>query len=112
MHIFCGVVRHTTESQTSTVFESLASEDGSGSIVIQHLSSAPAAAGREAALAAENKDLVVRLTTTHRKLKLLRCRSQQREAMQEAKVLCYLRSMSLWAVHAGDSGRLFNLQCF
>jgi hypothetical protein len=52
-----------------------------------------AAAGREAILAAENRDLVVRLTATHRKLKLLRSRSQQREALQDAKVsfkLCLL----------------------
>lgn len=48
--------------------------------------SLPAAAGREAALAAENKDLVVRLSSTHRKLKLLRSKSQQCEAMQDAKV--------------------------
>jgi hypothetical protein len=46
-----------------------------------------AAAGREAMLAAENRDLVVRLTATHRKLKLLRSRSQQREALQDAKVM-------------------------
>lgn len=47
---------------------------------------AAAAAGREAMLAAENRDLVMRLTATHRKLKLLRSRGQQREALQDAKV--------------------------
>lgn len=41
-------------------------------------------------LAAENRDLVVRLTATHRKLKLQRARSQQREALQDAKVRVHL----------------------
>jgi uncharacterized iron-regulated protein len=45
-----------------------------------------AAANREAKLAAENKDLVDKLTATHQKLKQLRAKSQQREAVQQAQV--------------------------
>lgn len=44
------------------------------------------AAGREAKLAAENRDLVERLAATHQKLKQLRAKSQQREAVQQAQV--------------------------
>jgi hypothetical protein len=47
-------------------------------------------------LAAENRDLVVRLTATHRKLKLLRSRSQQREALQDAKVSLISIALLCW----------------
>lgn len=79
--------RRTAEQQTAeAAAEYLATEDDSASIADASLLSASTAAGREAALAAENKDLVVRLSATHRKLKLLRSKGQQREAMQEAQV--------------------------
>jgi hypothetical protein len=47
---------------------------------------AAAAANREAKLAAENKDLVEKLAATHQKLKQLRAKSHQREAVQQAQV--------------------------
>lgn len=47
---------------------------------------AAAAANREAKLAAENKDLVEKLAATHQKLKQIRAKSQQREAVQQAQV--------------------------
>jgi hypothetical protein len=59
-------------------------------------------------LAAENRDLVVRLTATHRKLKLLRSRSQQREALQDARVSACL----YWGTLACPSVLLCWLQAF
>lgn len=50
------------------------------------VASAAAAANREAKLAAENRDLVEKLAATHQKLKQIRAKSQQREAVQQAQV--------------------------
>ena len=53
---------------------------------------AAATARQEAKLAAENRDLVGKLAATHQKLKQLRARSQQREAVQQAQV----RLLAFW----------------
>jgi hypothetical protein len=47
---------------------------------------AAAGAKREAKLAAENTDLVEKLAATHQKLRQLRAKGQQREAVQQAQV--------------------------
>jgi len=78
----------------------------SAGVVLQAMAAEEAAAAsREAMLAAENRDLVARLAATHQKLKLLRSRSEQREAVQKAQVGVYAHVKAYSAKRAcADTG--------
>lgn len=88
----CACRQPVTNGSASSPFAKAAAE---GSASRASSSGAAAAASREAKLAAENKDLVEKLAATHQKLKKLRARSQQREAVQQAQVR-EERSSSSW----------------